>query len=155
MLDFDADLHRIGRYPADQPTWQAVHRVHATTIPFENLDCHRGLPISAEQADIERKLVASRRGGYCFEHRVDSRKTSETDPLCFGERGHYRPRLAGERAKMLPRGRSHTEIATGWTINPADSGQDRRAGKPVNAPSCSVKDDIFQFNQSFDSIPSL
>jgi arylamine N-acetyltransferase len=55
MLDFDADLHRIGRYPADQPTWQAVHRVHATTIPFENLDCRRGLPISAEQADIERK----------------------------------------------------------------------------------------------------
>jgi N-hydroxyarylamine O-acetyltransferase len=70
MLDFDAYLHRIGLDPADEPTWQAVHRAHARTIPFENLDSHPGLPISLEQADIERKLVASRRGGYCFEHNL-------------------------------------------------------------------------------------
>lgn len=70
MLDFDAYLGRIGLDPADQPTWQAVHRAHATTIPFENLDSHRGVPVSLEQADLERKLVASRRGGYCFEHNL-------------------------------------------------------------------------------------
>jgi len=70
MLDFDAYLRRIGLDPADKPTWQAVHRAHATTIPFENLDSHRGIPISLEQADLERKLVASRRGGYCFEHNM-------------------------------------------------------------------------------------
>jgi N-hydroxyarylamine O-acetyltransferase len=39
-------------------------------IPFENLDPHRGIPVSLEQADLERKLVASRRGGYCFEHNL-------------------------------------------------------------------------------------
>src|SRR5882672_6620500 len=56
MLDFGAYLRRIGLNPADEPTWQAVHRAHATTIPFENLDSHRGIPVSLEQADLERKL---------------------------------------------------------------------------------------------------
>jgi hypothetical protein len=70
MLDFDAYLRRIGLDPAGKPAWQAVHRAHATTIPFENLDSHRGIPVSLEQADLERKLVASRRGGYCFEHNL-------------------------------------------------------------------------------------
>jgi len=70
MLDFDAYLRRIGLDPAGHPTWQAVHRAHATTIPFENLDSHQGIPISLQQADLERKLVASRRGGYCFEHNL-------------------------------------------------------------------------------------
>jgi len=70
MLDFGAYLRRIGLNPADEPTWQAVHRAHATTIPFENLDSHRGIPVPLEQADLERKLVASRRGGYCFEHNL-------------------------------------------------------------------------------------
>jgi N-hydroxyarylamine O-acetyltransferase len=70
MLDFGAYLRRISLDPADRPTWQAVHRSHATVIPFENLDSHRGIPISLEQADLERKLVASRRGGYCFEHNL-------------------------------------------------------------------------------------
>ena len=58
MLDFGAYLSRIGLDPAGEPTWQAVHRAHATTIPFENLDSHRGIPVSLEQADLERKLAA-------------------------------------------------------------------------------------------------
>lgn len=70
MIDFDAYLRRIGLDPADKPAWQAVHRAHVTTIPFENLDSHRGIPVSLEQADLERKLVAGRRGGYCFEHNL-------------------------------------------------------------------------------------
>ena len=70
MIDFDAYLRRIGLVPADNPAWQAVHRAHATAIPFENLDSHRGVPVLLEQSDLERKLVASRRGGYCFEHNL-------------------------------------------------------------------------------------
>jgi N-hydroxyarylamine O-acetyltransferase len=70
VFDFEGYLRRIGLDPADNPTWRAVHRAHATGIPFENLDSHRGIPVSLEQADLERKLVASRRGGYCFEHNL-------------------------------------------------------------------------------------
>jgi N-hydroxyarylamine O-acetyltransferase len=70
MLDFDAYLERIGLRAGNSPTWQGVHRAHATSIPFENLDSHRGMPISLEQQDLERKMVGERRGGYCFEHNL-------------------------------------------------------------------------------------
>ena len=68
MLEFDAYLERIGA--GKSPTWQEVHRAHATSIPFENLDSHRGIPVSLEQKDLERKMVAEQRGGYCFEHNL-------------------------------------------------------------------------------------
>jgi N-hydroxyarylamine O-acetyltransferase len=70
MLDFDAYLERIGLGSADPPMWQAVHRAHVTSIPFENLDSHRGMPVSLDQQDLERKMVGERRGGYCFEHNL-------------------------------------------------------------------------------------
>ena len=47
-----------------------LHRAHATSIPFENLDPHRGVVPSLKAADLERKLVTDRRGGYCFEHNL-------------------------------------------------------------------------------------
>ena len=97
MLDFDAYLRRIGLNAADKPTWQAVHRAHATTIPFENLDSHRGIPISLEQADLERKLVASRRGGYCFEHNLLLASALEHMGL------EVEPMLARVRAGGAPR----------------------------------------------------
>ena len=70
MLDFDAYLQRLGLSGADAPSWRAIHRAQATSIPFENLDSHRGIPVSLAQEDIERKLVTDRRGGYCFEHNL-------------------------------------------------------------------------------------
>ncbi|MFL5864325.1 MAG: arylamine N-acetyltransferase family protein [Solirubrobacteraceae bacterium] len=47
-----------------------VHRGHVTSIPFENLDPHRGVAVSLELDDLQRKLVDDRRGGYCFEHNL-------------------------------------------------------------------------------------
>ena len=70
MLDFDAYLERIGLAQTDSPTWQAIHRAHATSIPFENLDSHQGIPVTLQPRDLERKMVAKRRGGYCFEHNL-------------------------------------------------------------------------------------
>ena len=70
MLDFDAYLDRIGLTGNDTPGLHAVHRAHATSIQFENLDPHRGIPISLAPEDLERKLVHARRGGYCFEHNL-------------------------------------------------------------------------------------
>ena len=70
MLDFGAYLGRIGLRAGDEPTLQTLHRAHVTSIPFENLDPHRGVPVSLAQEDLERKLVHERRGGYCFEHNL-------------------------------------------------------------------------------------
>jgi N-hydroxyarylamine O-acetyltransferase len=68
MLDLDAYLERIaldGGADLDR-----LHRAHVTAIPFENLDPRRGIPVSLEPGDLERKLVADRRGGYCFEQNL-------------------------------------------------------------------------------------
>ena len=68
MLDLDAYLERIGLN--GRPSIAQVHRAHLTSIPFENLDPHQGLPVSLEVEDLERKLVTERRGGYCFEQNL-------------------------------------------------------------------------------------
>ncbi|MGI8712779.1 MAG: arylamine N-acetyltransferase family protein [Solirubrobacteraceae bacterium] len=66
MFDLDAYLERIGL--SGRPGIAEVHRAHVTSIPFENLDPQRGVPVSLELDDVQRKLVAEGRGGYCFEH---------------------------------------------------------------------------------------
>ena len=68
--DLDAYFARIGYAGSREPTLAtlaAIHRHHARTIPYENLDVLLGRPISLEPAAIERKLIHDRRGGYCFE----------------------------------------------------------------------------------------
>jgi N-hydroxyarylamine O-acetyltransferase len=68
MRDLDAYLERIG--VRDSPDLTELHRAHATAIPFENLDPQRGVPVSLAPADLERKMVSARRGGYCFEQNL-------------------------------------------------------------------------------------
>jgi N-hydroxyarylamine O-acetyltransferase len=68
MRDLDAYLERIGL--AGRPTITEVHRAHVTSIPFESLDPYCGIPLSLALDDLEDKLVARRRGGYCFEQNL-------------------------------------------------------------------------------------
>jgi N-hydroxyarylamine O-acetyltransferase len=68
MFDLDAYLARIGL--SGRPSIAEVHLAHSITVPFENLDPHRGMPVSLALVDLERKLVAERRGGYCFEQNL-------------------------------------------------------------------------------------
>ena len=69
-LNLPAYLRRIG-YAGDlaptRATLDAIHLAHATSIPFENLDVLLGVPIRLDLASLQAKLVAGRRGGYCFE----------------------------------------------------------------------------------------
>jgi N-hydroxyarylamine O-acetyltransferase len=67
-LRLDGYLQRIGVGPG--AGLAKLHRAHVTSIPFENLDSHRGMPVSLEVEDLQRKLVDERRGGYCFEHNM-------------------------------------------------------------------------------------
>ncbi|MGH8995864.1 MAG: arylamine N-acetyltransferase family protein [Acidimicrobiales bacterium] len=66
--DLDSYLARIGLH--GRPDWPAIHRAHATSIPFENLDPATGTAVSLDVDRLEDKLVARRRGGYCFEHNL-------------------------------------------------------------------------------------
>ncbi len=69
-IDLDAYLARIdyaGPREATLATLTALHTAHEAAIPFENLDILLGRGIDLDLAAVERKLVADRRGGYCFE----------------------------------------------------------------------------------------
>jgi N-hydroxyarylamine O-acetyltransferase len=45
-----------------------VLRAHRQAIPFENLDVRLGRPPAIDSNGVFAKLVAQKRGGYCFEH---------------------------------------------------------------------------------------
>lgn len=64
-----AYLARIGVRPPSAPTQEALatlHRAHLMTVPFENLDI--GVrPIRLDLDGLWAKIVADRRGGYCYE----------------------------------------------------------------------------------------
>lgn len=63
-----ARIAHSGPTKANLETLDAIALRHVQSIPFENLDILRGLPISIEPAAVEDKLVHQQRGGYCFEH---------------------------------------------------------------------------------------
>jgi N-hydroxyarylamine O-acetyltransferase len=70
MLDVSAYLERIryaGPMAPTLETLRAMHRAHAYTVPFENLDIALGVPIQVDGAVNFEKIVRRRRGGFCLE----------------------------------------------------------------------------------------
>jgi N-hydroxyarylamine O-acetyltransferase len=51
----------------DLPTLRRLHIAHVGAIPFENLDVQCGRGVRLDLPALVDKLVAGRRGGYCFE----------------------------------------------------------------------------------------
>lgn len=72
-FDLDSYLARIG-YAGDRSptmaTLRAIASRHPAAIPFENLDALLRRPIALDPVSLQQKLVASRRGGWCFEHNL-------------------------------------------------------------------------------------
>ncbi|MFO1122368.1 MAG: arylamine N-acetyltransferase [Hyphomicrobiales bacterium] len=69
-MDVRSYLERIGYRGPVEPTLaclSGIHRAHALTIPYENLDIQLGRPLSHRDEDIFDKLVTRRRGGWCYE----------------------------------------------------------------------------------------
>jgi N-hydroxyarylamine O-acetyltransferase len=69
-LDTQPYLRRIGYSGPLQPTLEtlrALHYAHLVSVPFENLDIHRQVPILLDEASLFRKIVEAHRGGYCYE----------------------------------------------------------------------------------------
>ena len=66
----DDYLERVGLTSARSPdlaTLRRLHEAHVAAIPFENLDILLGHDIHLELDRLRDKLIARRRGGYCFE----------------------------------------------------------------------------------------
>jgi N-hydroxyarylamine O-acetyltransferase len=71
LVDVPAYLARVGVAALPGPTaagLRDLHRAHVLAIPFENLDIVLGRGIDVSLPAVQAKLVARRRGGYCYEH---------------------------------------------------------------------------------------
>jgi N-hydroxyarylamine O-acetyltransferase len=69
-MDVELYLKRIdydGPREPDIETLRVLHRSHMRSIPFENLDIPRKRPIVLSIDPLYDKMVARRRGGYCYE----------------------------------------------------------------------------------------
>jgi N-hydroxyarylamine O-acetyltransferase len=70
VFDLNAYLARIHftRPTAPDPeTLRRLHLAHLYAVPFENLDISLGREIVCDQQKFLRKVVESRRGGFCYE----------------------------------------------------------------------------------------
>ncbi|MFI6651920.1 arylamine N-acetyltransferase [Streptomyces sp. NPDC050529] len=66
----DAYLERIGATRPARPDAEALRELqlrHLATVPFENLSIHLGEDIVLEEKSLLDKIVADRRGGFCYE----------------------------------------------------------------------------------------
>jgi N-hydroxyarylamine O-acetyltransferase len=102
VFDLGAYLRRIGLEGSPSPA--EIHTAHATSIPFEGLDPHLGVPVGLGADQLAEKLIARRRGGYCFEQNLLLRAALEEIGL---EVDIY---LARVRVGLVPgqvRGRTH------------------------------------------------
>src|SRR5690625_92254 len=72
-FDLTAYLNRIeydGPLTPNYETLRDVHRQHARTLPFENLNPLMRWDIPLDSASLQQKMVHGRRGGYCFEQNL-------------------------------------------------------------------------------------
>jgi len=65
-------LSRLGLAMPEQlrPTKELLFSIQyqfTQTVPYENIDILRGIPLSLEEGDLYDKIVVRHRGGYCFE----------------------------------------------------------------------------------------
>jgi N-hydroxyarylamine O-acetyltransferase len=72
-LRLDAYFERIGHRGDARPglaNLAAIHALHAAAIPFENLSPLLGEAVKLDIESLQDKLVARRRGGWCFEQNL-------------------------------------------------------------------------------------
>lgn len=69
-MDVSAYLERIGYHGDTAPTLEnlrSMHRAHALSVPFENLDIGLGTSIVVDEGVNFDKIVRRHRGGFCLE----------------------------------------------------------------------------------------
>ena len=65
--DYLARIGATGRIRPDLDGLRRVHRAHALSLTFENLDVQLGVPVTRDPARAFEKIVSRRRGGWCYE----------------------------------------------------------------------------------------
>lgn len=105
-FDLAAYFRRIGFAGVAAPdlaTLSALHRLHVSAIPFENLDPLMGRPVPLDLEALQDKLIGRRRGGYCFEQNAVFRATLETIGFAVTPLSARVRWMSGADAPMTPR----------------------------------------------------
>jgi N-hydroxyarylamine O-acetyltransferase len=110
FIDLPAYFERIGFERNERPAptldlLRALHLLHPQAIPFENLDVLLGRPVRIDLASIQKKLVADKRGGYCYENNLLFRSVLEA--LGFRVRSYAGRVLWGRDADAPMPARTH------------------------------------------------
>ncbi|MGH9874537.1 MAG: arylamine N-acetyltransferase family protein [Pyrinomonadaceae bacterium] len=69
-MDIDPYLERLSYHGSLAPTAETLRELqvaHLLAVPFENLSIHARQPIVLEDKALFTKIVADRRGGFCYE----------------------------------------------------------------------------------------
>ncbi|MCJ9430522.1 arylamine N-acetyltransferase family protein [Kordiimonas marina] len=69
-MQLDSYLTHIGftgKPGTDLATLRQIHRLHAETIPYENLDVLARVPLGTDVGAAYDKIVGHKRGGWCYE----------------------------------------------------------------------------------------
>jgi N-hydroxyarylamine O-acetyltransferase len=119
MFELDAYLSRIGL--EGRPSLEQVHLAHATSIPFEGFDPHMGAIPRLGRDELAEKLIARRRGGYCFEQNLLLKAALET----LGHR--VEPYLARVMIGLTP---GAVRPPTHLLLRVIEDGSERDSGEP-------------------------
>ncbi|MBP1649036.1 MAG: arylamine N-acetyltransferase, partial [Bacteroidetes bacterium] len=65
--DYLARIRYAGKIEPTLGVLAALQEAHLLAVPFENLDIHAGTPILIDLPSLYRKIVATKRGGFCYE----------------------------------------------------------------------------------------
>jgi len=69
-METERYLERINYSDKTEPeieVLKALQKKHLLSVPFENLDIHYKVPIELDLANVFKKVVIERRGGFCYE----------------------------------------------------------------------------------------
>ena len=132
-FSLDAYLARIGYAGPTRPTadlLDAIQQAQLSAIPFENFDILLGRGVSLDPDTLCRKLLHSRRGGYCFE--LNALFLMALEALGFDARAL----LARVHMRGEPSGRTHQLIlvtvdGTPWIADTGFGGPGLRAPIPL------------------------
>jgi N-hydroxyarylamine O-acetyltransferase len=122
MIDLDAYLNRIACTGPRTPTLgvlQAICAAHPAAIAFENIDPLLGRPPSLAPEALHAKLIAQRRGGYCYEQNAVLRLALQQ--LGFQVTGLAARVVWMTPPEVAPRARSHMLLKVELPDAPQDS----------------------------------
>ena len=101
-----AYLARIGYTGPRTPTLAVLDDLqycHLHTVPYENLDVLRGIPVLLDTDSLFDKIVTHRRGGFCFE--TNNLFTLLLQAMGFTVTNHFARFLGGRSDDVVPKRR--------------------------------------------------